>query len=119
MTNQPGGGQELRLLFELTHRLSALLKNLAFASESNPVLIAARSILHLLDQEGAQTVPALAESRSSSRQNVQIIVDRLQRMGWVEFHDNPRHKRSRLVQLTEDGRQALANSETEAEQLLQ
>jgi DNA-binding MarR family transcriptional regulator len=39
-----------------------------------------------------------------TRQHVQALVNALAREGWVEFADNPEHRRSRLVRLTDSGR---------------
>jgi DNA-binding MarR family transcriptional regulator len=66
-----------------------------------------RSILRILEETGPSTVPQIARARSTSRQNVQIIINRLTAESRVEFHDNPSHKRSKLVVLTARGRQWL------------
>ena len=102
---------ELRILFREIHRLSARLKNLDFTPGENPLLLAARAVLQLLRESGPQTVPALARSRNTTRQNIQIIVDRLNRLGCVNVTANPKHKRSSLVELTDQGRAVLATSE--------
>ena len=102
---------ELRILFREIHRLSARLKNLDFAPGENPLLLAARAVLQLLRDGGPQTVPALARARNTTRQNVQIIVDRLKALGCVNIMANPKHKRSSLVVLTDKGRAVLATSE--------
>lgn len=65
------------------------------------------AILDLLDRLGAQSVPQMARLRSTSRQNIQVAVNRLGREHSVEFAANPAHKRSRLVQITEAGRKRL------------
>src|ERR1700741_4158495 len=64
----------------------------------------ARSVLLLLGRQGAQTVPALARLRSTSRQNIQIVVNRLKASGLAKLESNPAHKRSALVRLTSKGR---------------
>ena len=61
-------------------------------------------VLRSLVQEGAQTVPQMAAARPVSRQHCQTIVNGLAEQGLVEFVDNPRHKRSKLVRLTKRGR---------------
>ena len=60
----------------------------------------AGSILQILERHGAQTVPQIARKRVTSRQNIQILVNRLAGEGLIEFTDNPAHKRSVLVTLT-------------------
>jgi DNA-binding MarR family transcriptional regulator len=62
------------------------------------------SVLSMLSRFGSLTVPQIARLDSTSRQNIQTIVNRLQREGCVELSPNPAHKRSELVRLTERGR---------------
>jgi DNA-binding MarR family transcriptional regulator len=52
---------------------------------------------------GPLTVPQIAEMRPTSRQRMQRLADELAADGLVEFVDNPRHRRSKLVQLTRKG----------------
>ena len=62
------------------------------------------ALLEIVQRAGSMTVPQIARERSTSRQNIQILVDRLATEGLVEFIDNPAHKRSALVRLTEVGK---------------
>lgn len=52
---------------------------------------------------GPLTVPQIAQMRPTSRQRMQRLADELAAEGLVEFADNPRHRRSKLVQLTKKG----------------
>jgi DNA-binding MarR family transcriptional regulator len=52
---------------------------------------------------GPLTVPQIAEMRPTSRQRMQRLADELVDEGLVEFIDNPKHRRSKLVQLTRKG----------------
>jgi DNA-binding MarR family transcriptional regulator len=52
---------------------------------------------------GPLTVPQIAQMRPTSRQRMQRLADELAAEGLVEFIDNPRHRRSKLVQLTRKG----------------
>ncbi len=52
---------------------------------------------------GPLTVPQIAEMRPTSRQRMQRLADELAAEGVVEFIDNPRHRRSKLVRLTRKG----------------
>ena len=72
------------------------------------------AVLQLLLHEGPQTVPRIGRARSTSRQNTQVLVNRMVAEKWVELTENPAHKRSALVRLTEEGRK-LAQSATERE----
>jgi len=52
---------------------------------------------------GPLTVPQIAQMRPTSRQRMQRLADELAIEGLVEFIDNPKHQRSKLVQLTPKG----------------
>lgn len=52
---------------------------------------------------GPLTVPQIAEMRPTSRQRMQRLADELVVEGLVEFVDNPKHRRSKLVRLTRKG----------------
>lgn len=52
---------------------------------------------------GPLTVPQIAEMRPTSRQRMQRLADELAADGLVEFIENPKHCRSKLVQLTRKG----------------
>ena len=63
-----------------------------------------RGVLRGLYRLGPQTVPHMAKVRPVSRQYIQMLADQLEEEGLVEFVENPAHKRSRLVRLTEKGK---------------
>jgi len=52
---------------------------------------------------GPLTVPQIAQMRPTSRQRMQRLADELAAEGLVRFIDNPKHRRSKLVQLTPKG----------------
>ena len=52
---------------------------------------------------GPLTVPQIAQMRPTSRQRMQRLADELAAEGLVEFVDNPKHRRSKLVRLTRKG----------------
>src|SRR5512132_1591650 len=52
---------------------------------------------------GPLTVPQIARMRPTSRQRMQRLADELAAEGLVTFVDNPKHRRSKLVQLTPKG----------------
>jgi DNA-binding MarR family transcriptional regulator len=52
---------------------------------------------------GPLTVPQIAQMRPTSRQRMQRLADELAAEGLVKFIDNPKHRRSKLVQLTRRG----------------
>jgi len=78
---------------------------------------ASRAALQVLQRCGPQTVPQIARARFSSRQNIQILVNRLQKEGLVELVENPDHKRSVLVRLTHRGQTAIVEASREEAEL--
>jgi DNA-binding MarR family transcriptional regulator len=65
-------------------------------------------VLEILDRCGPRTVPEIARARGNSRQNIQVLVNRLVLEECVEITSNPAHQKSGLVHLTERGKRALA-----------
>ena len=77
-----------------------------------------RAVLQALKQFGSMTVPQLARRRSTSRQNIQMIANRLETLGLIEFVENADHKRSNLMRVTEQGEQFLSQAVSREAQLL-
>jgi len=63
-----------------------------------------RAVLELLLLGGPATVPRMARARGMSRQHIQQQVDALLDHGFTERQDNPAHKRSPVIALTDAGR---------------
>jgi len=66
------------------------------------------NVMTILEHAGPQTVPQIARSRKLSRQSIQNTVNLLHQEGYAEFIENPAHKKSSLVRLTDRG-EALAD----------
>jgi len=77
-----------------------------------------RGVLLILGRSHSQTVPEIARVRCTSRQNIQIVVNRLKEEGLVELVSNPTHKRSARVCLTEQGRRLFQQIELSEAKLL-
>jgi DNA-binding MarR family transcriptional regulator len=77
-----------------------------------------RGVLLVLGRSHSQTVPQIARTRCTSRQNIQIVVNRLKEQGLVELVTNPAHKRSAQVCLTEKGRGLFSQIELAESRLL-
>jgi DNA-binding MarR family transcriptional regulator len=117
-TSQEGAGipappvieEKLRNLLVEVNSLSNRLRQL-YAHTSLPS--GEQHVLEILVHAGPQTVPQLARLRSTSRQNIQILINRLEREGCVSLRPNPAHKRSSLVTLTGRGEelQTVASAE--------
>lgn len=67
-------------------------------------------VLEEIQQQPGLTVPQLARRRGTSRQSVQVLVDRLAGAGVLRYVANPDHRRSECLQLTASGRRALSSS---------
>jgi DNA-binding MarR family transcriptional regulator len=101
--------EETRALF---HRLKMVVEQIHKEGQMSGGL---RGVMRTLVADGPQTVPQIARSRPTSRQHIQVLVNRLLELGLVELIDNPAHKRSRLVSLTPAGRKRIqAMSKREA-----
>jgi DNA-binding MarR family transcriptional regulator len=68
---------------------------------------ACRGILADLAENGPQTVPQLARTRSVSRQYIQTAVGTLVSSGWIEPEENPAHRRSVLMKITPSGQELI------------
>lgn len=77
-----------------------------------------RAVLEFLFPEQQLTVPDIARRYQVSRQHVQATVNRLLDRELVQTLDNPRHKRSPLLHLSERGRQLFARIRRREQQLL-
>jgi len=98
------------LLGEVNALAVQLRKPAALAEGKDSVPAGARGILQVLGDIGPLTVPGIARERGHSRQSVQILVNRLARLGWVELTSNPAHKRSAMIRLTARGEVVLTEA---------
>lgn len=88
--------ESIRLFF----RLRAMGKELGAVSEGNASYW---GLLNTVVTQGPTTVPEIARMRPVSRQHIQAMANEMEGLGLVEFIDNPRHKRSKLVAATPKG----------------
>lgn len=91
-------------LFRLSNRLIAsgdrLVADLGLTSARWQVLGS------IVAADRPQPVAWLARDMGANRQNIQRIVNDLEKEGLVGFRPNPHHRRAQLVVLTEKGRQS-------------
>lgn len=66
--------------------------------------VGTRAVVEVLVEEGPLTAPALGARLDLPRQGVQRHVNLLLRLGHVRTRTNPRHRRSVLIELTDEGR---------------
>jgi DNA-binding MarR family transcriptional regulator len=94
---------ETRLLF---HTLKQWAETLHAELDVNAGM---RGVLELILLGGPATVPEMARARGVSRQHIQQQVDPLLEQGFLQRQDNPAHKRSSLIALTDKGRALIQN----------
>jgi DNA-binding MarR family transcriptional regulator len=119
-STSPQEGSHLRVeaLLAEVNALSIRLNSIGRGHGSQGGLpTAAYAVLQMLQRQGPHTVPQIARRRSTSRQNIQSLVNRLESQGCVELTRNPAHRRSALVNLTGRGRTLLLQ-EAEAYKLM-
>lgn len=87
-----------RLFHKLGHGVAAL-------HADRDVSVGMRAVLESVIDGGPQTVPHMARVRPVTRQHIQGLVNGLLDGGYVEYIDNPAHKRSKLVSPTKLGTQ--------------
>jgi DNA-binding MarR family transcriptional regulator len=97
---------DLQIIQALLDEAAALTKDIrqTIVVSGLPVAATESKVIQLLDEHGHLSVPQLGRLRKTSRQNIQVVINRLLDEGWVELTDNPAHKRSPLVRLTAMGK---------------
>ena len=68
------------------------------------IAVAERAVMEFLVRESRMTVPEMARAYDVSRQHIQASVNLLLDKKLVVFEDNPNHKRSQYVALSDKGR---------------
>lgn len=94
------------------------LRAVELAAPQEGLSVGVRAVLDQLRRAGPLTVPQMGAAQSLSRQFVQRMVNEAAGAGLVELVDNPAHRRSRLVRLTDRGQAVIdAVARREHEQL--
>jgi DNA-binding MarR family transcriptional regulator len=105
-TRTPAGDALTNLVLDI-FRLNSLILTAGDRLVAGLGLTSARwqVIGAIVAAERPQPVAWLARDLSANRQNVQRIVNDLQKEGLVTFEANPHHRRAQLVVLTDKGKQ--------------
>ena len=72
------------------------------------ITTAMRAVMETLSASGAMTVPQIAKLKGVTRQHIQLLADALVEAGLAVVKENPAHRRSSLIALTEKGKRAFA-----------
>jgi DNA-binding MarR family transcriptional regulator len=70
------------------------------------ITTAMRAVMETLSASGAMTVPQIAKLKGVTRQHIQLLADALCAAGLAAVRENPAHRRSSLIALTEKGKRA-------------
>jgi DNA-binding MarR family transcriptional regulator len=68
------------------------------------VTTAMRAVMETLSEAGPMTVPQIAKLKGVTRQHIQLLADALIEGGFASVKENPAHRRSSLIALTDKGR---------------
>ncbi|RTL64364.1 MAG: MarR family transcriptional regulator [Hyphomicrobiales bacterium] len=111
MKRTPSGDALTRLMLDL-FRLNSLALTAGDRLVAPLGLTSARwQILGaIVAAERPQPVAWLARDLGANRQNVQRIINDLEREGLVTFAPNPHHKRAQLIVLTDKGKRAFKSA---------
>jgi DNA-binding MarR family transcriptional regulator len=93
------------VLFTLRPLQTSTAKVLGDALAEIGLSLPERAILEVLNAAGESTVPQIGRSLLLPRQVVQRLADAVHDRGLIEYVPNPAHRRSRLLRLSETGRQ--------------
>jgi DNA-binding MarR family transcriptional regulator len=111
--------KQVDALLAEVNALSTQLRQPARSANAEDQLLAAEvSVLQIVEKLGPQTVPRIARARLTSRQNIQVLVNRLIAAGCLEANRNPRHKRSVVIGLAARGKNLLATAANHHEQIV-
>ena len=109
--------------YEITWLIRRLFR--AMAQNTNDRLaklsinVADRAVLEFLHPDKALAVPEIASRYQVSRQHVQTTANELLTKKLIASKDNPRHKRSSLLQLTSKGNNLFARIRKDDNEVLQ
>jgi len=93
-----------RAVRSLFHKMGAAVSLLHEGGGiSGGITAGMRAVLESVTEGGPNTVPDMARARPVSRQHIQTLVNELLAAGYVEYRDNPAHRRSKLVAPTRAG----------------
>jgi len=100
-----GEPTQLGRAFDLIHGLVDfhVLQRMAFALQAGEFTFSQLHALHRIHRNGPHTIAELAKGLALSQTAASRMVERLVRHGLVERKELPSDRRSKVVELTEDG----------------
>ena len=83
------------------------------------ITTAMRAVMETLNAHGPMTVPQIANLKGVTRQHIQLLSDALCRAELAVVRENPAHKRSSLIVLTDKGKRAFAKMSNREEPVIE
>jgi len=120
MAKKHASGAELHTLFREVFRLQSTLSEVVDrVHEQAGMRTSQVRLASTLLELGQATVPDVAHIMKVSRQFVQTAINELEKQGMIEFLKNPRHKRSKLLKLTDHGKDTLEQAHKNEEAIIE
>jgi DNA-binding MarR family transcriptional regulator len=107
MENHTAGGSALTQVVIEIFRLNRLLLEAGDGLAAGVGLTSARWQVMGIVEHGPATVSDVARTMGLTRQSVQQTANGLAEEGFIEFADNPRHRRAKLMVITKKGEGAM------------
>ncbi|MFW5488444.1 MAG: MarR family winged helix-turn-helix transcriptional regulator [Desulfovibrio sp.] len=115
----PTGAALHDLFREVFHLQAILAEAMDAVHEQSGMRTSHKRVAEVVDRQKTATVPDVAAELNVSRQFVQTVCNELNAQGLLEFKTNPRHKRSKLAELTDTGRTALYTSREQENKIIE
>ncbi len=112
--------KELTLLFDeirLTFNTLAEMTDLLHQDEG--ITVGMRAVMEFLAMQGPHTVPEVARARGVTRQRIQILANELVENDFAVLLENPTHKRSAKLDLSQKGHAAMTRMAAREAELLE
>jgi DNA-binding MarR family transcriptional regulator len=82
------------------------------------ITTAMRAVMETLSAAGPMTVPQIAKLKGVTRQHIQLLADALAEADLAVVKENPAHRRSSLIALTDKGKRAFAKMRAREEPVI-
>ena len=115
----PTGAALHDLFREVFHLQAILAEAMDAVHEQSGMRTSHKRVAEVVDRQKKATVPDVAAELNVSRQFVQTVCNELNAQGLLEFKTNPRHKRSKLAELSDTGRTALYTSREQENKIIE
>jgi len=101
-------GDEYRLIWTIRRLFRAMGNHASEYLEDLGIAASERAVMEFVFDSGKLPVPEIAAKYGVTRQHIQTSVNSLMDKGLVATEDNPRHRRSPLIALTDEGKKVFS-----------